>query len=100
MAGIEQRLPYLAELGVDSVWITPTGSPIKDLTPADLARIGLDVYDLAPGAAVIVGPAAEREARIRVERRGMITPPGCAEIGATTHARVPEPGAPGSDRWR
>ena len=38
LAGIERRLPYLAELGVDALWISP-------VFPSPMADFGYDVAD-------------------------------------------------------
>ena len=38
LAGIRHRLPYLRELGVDAVWISP-------IYPSPMADVGYDVAD-------------------------------------------------------
>jgi alpha-glucosidase len=38
LAGIQQRLPYLAELGVDAIWLSP-------IYPSPMADFGYDVSD-------------------------------------------------------
>jgi alpha-glucosidase len=40
LAGIRQRLPYLAELGVDAIWLSP-------IYPSPMADFGYDISDYA-----------------------------------------------------
>ena len=59
LAGITQRLPYLAELGVDAIWIAPFfpspmkdfGYDVSDYTNVDSLFGGLDDFDKLIGEA-------------------------------------------------
>jgi alpha-glucosidase len=64
IAGIRSRLPYLSELGVDAIWITPW-------YPSPFADGGYDVADYC-GIAPVFGDLTQAEALIAdAHRRGL-----------------------------
>ena len=109
IAGIRSRLPYLRELGVDALWITPWNpSPMADggYDVADYTRRGPDVRvgrrgrhadprRARPRAAGVAGPGPEPHLeRPSVVRRGAR---GRARVGGPRALRLPRrPRA----RWR
>ena len=66
MAGIEQRLPYLHDLGVDSVWITPFYTSPQNDHGYDVA----DYRDVDPlfGSRAPVDTKLAKESRAEVYR--------------------------------
>ncbi|MFI6603882.1 glycoside hydrolase family 13 protein [Nonomuraea sp. NPDC050536] len=98
LAGIRARLPYLVELGVDAVWLTP-------FYPSPMADGGYDVADFCDvdprfgtlgDFDALVADAAEHGIRVIVD----IVPNHCsAEHPWFKQALAAEPGSPARERF-
>jgi alpha-glucosidase len=64
LAGIQRRLPYLAELGVDAIWLSP-------IFPSPMADFGYDISDYT-GIDPVFGTLPEFDALLEAaHRRGL-----------------------------
>jgi alpha-glucosidase len=64
LAGIRRRLPYLAELGVDAIWLSP-------IFPSPMADFGYDISDYT-GIDPVSGTLAEFDALLaQAHRHGL-----------------------------
>ena len=98
LTGVRQRLPYLADLGIDAVWFTPWyPSPLKDAgyDVADFRAIAPRFGTLAE-ADVLIGEAHERGIKIIID----LVPNHCSDQHAWFQAALKAgPGSPERARF-